>query len=307
MRRSGPTLWSRRRSLSKPFGRALVHRRQFNRRGLVLLEAMKGKLADRRAEARCGERKAFTLIELLVVIAILAILAALLLPALGKAKAQSLSASCKNHLHQMGLALSMYVFDAHAYPPYEAFSTEARRPQNWSYRLFPYYRVAWTNEAFHCPAYRGAVSDNLASENSGSYGYNTWAVSPLTEAITNYNLGLGDFYQYGGDIVTEARVLMPSEMFAIADARHSLSAWQPTAEAAATGYDLNYCSPYFYTDHVKVSYPWAIQPRQHGNNLNVLSCDGHAASIRTSILFNPTNSAVNWNNDHKPHSEYWEN
>jgi prepilin-type N-terminal cleavage/methylation domain-containing protein len=71
---------------------------------------------SRRARGACLE-KAFTLIELLVVIAIIAILAALLLPTLARAKETSRRTVCKSNMHQIGMAILMYANDNNQYFP----------------------------------------------------------------------------------------------------------------------------------------------------------------------------------------------
>jgi prepilin-type N-terminal cleavage/methylation domain-containing protein/prepilin-type processing-associated H-X9-DG protein len=252
---------------------------------------------------------AFTLIELLVVIAIIAILAALLLPALSRSKQAALNARCKGNLRQMGIALTMYADDANAYP----YSLDLNNRQFWYDIMAPYY--GYNMNLMGCPAFKGnrdvksAViwfAENSYSYRGGkpgdmlgvSYGYNAYGLRLkgsffLDTSVNDIDiLGLGPTVNRQNTtappaFVTPNRVRVPADMIAIAD-----SIYLTYGNSGSFSYML-----------AIVDGPLPAFDR-HGRASNVVFCDGHVENIPNRKLVEDTDPARRrWNNDHEPHPE----
>ena len=300
----------------------------------------------RRLQRKCGgasidvRTRGFTLIELLVVIAIIAIMAALLLPALTRARRQAQSAYCKNNLRQLGVALQLYTVDNDSkYPFYWTLvwggdAAGALGAVNcWQLCLQPYLggpaithpgfgkadgdaylRSVWTNcPNFRCPGY-GGPTDSF----SGSYAYNAFGVGAPAgwlDVIPIFGLGWYSFVDrgFGGTAprvkpITTARVLAPADMIAVCDSRvRGLYAPGLTPSGPPSSYPGPAGTKWLATDIICVGKSWGLllNPERHGKAYNLVFCDAHVEGSAPNIAFNITNCAVRFNNDHQPHRELW--
>ena len=158
--------------------------------------------------------RGFTLIELLTVIATIAILAALLLPILSKAKIKAQRTSCLSNLRQLGFAWMMYADDYRGYLP-QAYAVN--NPDTWvqgnmtragdaantdlikASKLYPYNS---SPGVFRCPADAGVTIDGKNVPTTRSYSMNCFmgardpSIGPLPSTAAGYVL----FYAKDSDI-----------------------------------------------------------------------------------------------------------
>ncbi len=235
-------------------------------------------------------RRGFTLIELLVVIAMIAILVAMLLPALSHAKEMGRSARCKSNLHQMGIALTLYGDDYKQFP----FTVDFSVGRTWFSQIGRYLDA---DGLFHCPSYRGpssySWSENMIHYTGGSYGYNGLGTGSRPSGYFSHNgvLGLGGDRPFQAKQaptpVPVSRIRIPNDMLAIGD-------------SVMNGFGI---TSFLLTTADTVR----DESERHRVGLNAVFVDGHVESSRQRDLGARTAQARRrWNNDNLPHPETWE-
>ena len=204
-------------------------------------------------------RQAFTLIELLVVIAIIAILAAMLLPALARAKDKAKSISCVSNLRQIGLGMNLYAEDANGFLPGTAHSTYSN---SWIFSLAPY--VANTDKIRICPADK--KGDGRLLNHGTSYIMNEYTSTPALDPFGKPKAGEPVWNRLGA-------IKRPCDTMLVFE----ISDRQGTGAGQDHTHSRNWLNGWS-------SVLDDIQPDRHGKTANYLFADWHVAALKADGL-----------------------
>jgi prepilin-type processing-associated H-X9-DG protein/prepilin-type N-terminal cleavage/methylation domain-containing protein len=262
----------------------------------------------------------FTLVELLVVIAIIALLAAMLLPALSQAKRHAVSAKCKSNLRQLSIALRLYVDDFGAYPAFENLNNlQGMNPVTWLH-LLDRAQVLPQREANRlvCPVKPALEGTQFYLEPSSVFVELGWSHTNIIAYGFNASGFFGATWGLGGKYpeqntaqrrlaaIRETEVMAPADMIALGDALFGTVGTYviPTSYYIGRA-DMEGGFPSFFSPDPAPKLNRATQA-MHGQRANVAFCDGHVEAIPfQSLFFDKTDAALSrWSRDHQPHPEY---